>query len=288
LNCSGRIVAPAEILRKKMRLVVAISLLVAVCDSSPVPEYVDGQTTLREVDTQIVGGQKAKAGQFPWQISLKRSGSYGWSHSCGGSILDKNTIVTAAHCVSGMAASGLQVYYGTLKHASGGTAVAVKTVRGHTGYSSSTLKNDIAILKLASDINLSSGNANIGTVGLPAKNSDPASGTTVTVSGWGTTSEGGSIPADLNYVSVPIVARTTCNTNYGSGSIDNGMICAADANGGKDSCQGDSGGPLVTVSGSTGTLVGVVSWGSGCARKGKPGVYTRVGYFTDWIASNRG
>ncbi|KAL5399574.1 hypothetical protein PMIN03_012642 [Paraphaeosphaeria minitans] len=90
----------------------------------------------------------------------------------------------------------------------------------------------------------------------------------------GTTSSGGSIPAALRYVSVPIVARATCQSQYGTSSITTNMVCAAEAAGGKDSCQGDSGGPLITTGSKT--LIGVVSFGNGCALRGYAGVYTRV------------
>lgn len=85
-------------------------------------------------------------------------------------------------------------------------------------------------------------------------------------------------------MSVPVVARATCDSDY-DGEISNNMFCAAVAAGGKDSCSGDSGGPIVDPSG---TLVGVVSWGQGCAERGFPGVYTRLGNYVSFINSNRG
>lgn len=93
--------------------------------------------------------------------------------------------------------------------------------------------------------------------------------------------EGGGASASLYKVDVPIVDRDTCNDAYG-GDITDGMVCAGLEAGGKDACQGDSGGPLTI----DGTLVGVVSWGNGCARPGYYGVYSNVGKFADWIESN--
>ena len=109
---------------------------------------------------------------------------------------------------------------------------------------------------------------------LPASGSDPAAGSSVTVAGWGATSEGGASSSTLRYVDVPVVSRATCQAQYGTSSITNNMICAAETAGGQDSCQGDSGGPLVPTGSKT--LVGVVSFGNGCARRGYAGVYTRV------------
>lgn len=81
-------------------------------------------------------------------------------------------------------------------------------------------------------------------------------------------------------VSVPVTGREACQKEYGSSDITENMFCAGLEEGGKDACQGDSGGPMVDESGS---LVGVVSWGNGCAQKGYSGVYTRVGNFVDWV-----
>lgn len=90
--------------------------------------------------------------------------------------------------------------------------------------------------------------------------------------------EGGSAPTQLYGVEIPIVDRKECNQDY-DGLIEADMICAGIPEGGKDSCQGDSGGPVVI----DGKLVGVVSWGFGCAEPGYPGVYTNVAYFKNWI-----
>ena len=99
----------------------------------------------------------------------------------------------------------------------------------------------------------------------------------------GYTSEGAiSLPKFLRKVTVPIVSRTSCNQAYFNGVTVN-MFCAGYAEGGKDSCQGDSGGPMVNP---YKQLIGVVSWGVGCARPNLPGVYTRVSRYLTWISTN--
>jgi len=109
-----------------------------------------------------------------------------------------------------------------------------------------------------------------------------ANGTMLTVIGWGATREGGSGSDVLLEVDVPVVDQATCNDNY-NGGITEFMICAGYEEGGKDACQGDSGGPLF-YQGADGPLqVGIVSWGSGCARPELPGVYTRISSVADWI-----
>lgn len=106
----------------------------------------------------------------------------------------------------------------------------------------------------------------------------------LTTAGWGRTSEGGSSSDALLKVEVPFVSANKCSASYPN-QITDRMICAGFDEGGKDSCQGDSGGPLVKGNGSSRVLVGVVSWGEGCARPGKYGVYSKVSSVIDWINS---
>ncbi|KAJ4985316.1 trypsin A chain (extracellular trypsin protease) [Stagonosporopsis vannaccii] len=227
----------------------------------------------------IVGGTAASVGDFPFIVSLQRSGS----HFCGGSLLDSRTVVTAAHCTQGQTASTLTVRAGSLNRNSGGTLVRVSSVKIHPSFSSSTLNNDVAIWKLATAIPTSS---TISYATLPASGSDPTSGTTTTVAGWGTTSSGGTSPTALRKVDVPVVSRATCRQNYSVSEITDNMFCAGLSAGGRDSCQGDSGGPIINTS--TRQLIGLVSWGEGCAAPGKPGVYARVGTLLPFITANLG
>ncbi|XP_054709106.1 trypsin-1-like [Uloborus diversus] len=104
-----------------------------------------------------------------------------------------------------------------------------------------------------------------------------------TVTGWGTTSQGGSLSETLRAVDVPIMTDDECRKAY-EDMIEDSMICAGYEEGGKDSCQGDSGGPFVQRSESgVSTLIGIVSWGKGCAQPNNPGVYTETAHFMDWI-----
>jgi len=236
----------------------------------------------------IVGGTTLAAGQAPYLVSVQRPGwSGGWGHSCGGAILDATTIVTAAHCVDGAAPTGVRVSYGSVKHAAG-TIDAVAAVRVIPSYNSRTIANDIAVLKLATPIPLGDGNPDIGTVELPPAGSDPAGGTMVQVAGWGDTREGGSLSATAEAADLPIIDRRTCRQDYGTRDIDNSMVCAGLPAGGQDSCQGDSGGPMVEMVAGRPVLVGIVSWGRGCARANLPGVYARVGALLSWLKANTG
>jgi trypsin len=244
-------------------------LLASAVSAAPTPQD----------SVSIVGGTTAAAGDFPFIVSLQRNGA----HFCGGSLLNSRTVITAAHCTVGQTASSLSIRAGSLNRNSGGTVVRVSSVTVHPNFSSSTLNNDVAIWKLATAIPTSS---TISYAVLPASGSDPASGTTTTVAGWGTLTENGSSPTTLRKVDVPVISRATCRQNYSVAEITDNMFCAGFAAGGKDSCQGDSGGPIVNSA--TRVLIGLVSWGNGCAQAGQPGVYARVGTLLSFINANLG
>jgi len=242
----------------------------AIRDANPSYWY-SHQLEDRNVSTNIVGGRPATNGEIPYIISLRRT-----SHSCGGSILSTRTVITAAHCVSGAQPSALSIRYNTLTHASGGVIVGISSFTIHESYNSGTIDSDIALLFLSDALTL--GQTQAQRIQLVAQGHDPQAGEVNVVSGWGTTSESGSLPAVLQTVDIPTVSRADCNTQYGAGSITQTMYCAGISAGGIDACQGDSGGPYVIG----GLLAGLTSWGYGCARPTHAGVATRVGSFVDW------
>ncbi|GJQ74457.1 hypothetical protein Trydic_g21327 [Trypoxylus dichotomus] len=230
------------------------------------------------LDGRIVGGTSVNIAQFPYQISLL----FNNNHICGAAIVSATWAVSAAHCVVGMTVSNFGVRSGSSIRNSGGNVNSVSRIIAHASYSSSTLDFDIAVLQISGTFAL--GATGVNTIGLPPAGSRPAAGTNSVVSGWGATSEGGSAANQLQAVTVPIVSQAQCRAAYGTSAITDRMICAGFPEGGRDACQGDSGGPLVVGN----TLVGVVSWGRGCARPNFPGVYACVGNLRNWIASNSG
>uniref|UniRef100_A0A1A9ZZU1 Peptidase S1 domain-containing protein n=1 Tax=Glossina pallidipes TaxID=7398 RepID=A0A1A9ZZU1_GLOPL len=249
----------------KWTFVVLFSLLACVF-AATMPKGM-----LPQLDGRIVGGKPTTIEKSPWQVSLQRGGS----HFCGGSFYDKNHIVTAAHCLQGAVSSQIKVRAGSTTWDQGGIVLDVADLKIHEEYSSSLMTNDVAVIRLASSVKYSSTIKNIEL----AKKA-PADGAEASVTGWGTLHSGGaSLPAILQTVNVDIVSREKCaSSSYGYGSqIRPTMICAYTE--GKDSCQGDSGGPLV----SGGRLVGVVSWGYGCAFPNYPGVYADVADLRQWI-----
>jgi len=222
----------------------------------------------RLLNARIVGGTTATASDNPFQVALlNRSVANNYdAQFCGGSLVKANVVVTAGHCVYGKTASQIQVLTGTRSLSSGGTRRNVTSIAIHPSYNDNTLDYDVAVLTLSSSA-----------TGIPLASlasSDPAAGTNLLVTGWGNTSAtGGSYPTALRKATVPMISTTTCNgSSVYNGQITSRMICAGYLAGGIDSCDGDSGGPLARGS----TLVGVVSWGQGCAQRNKPGVYARV------------
>ncbi|XP_059476938.1 trypsin-1-like [Neocloeon triangulifer] len=221
---------------------------------------------------KIVGGSPAAAGEIPWQVSLQYTSGF---HFCGGSIISETYILTAAHCSTGQTPNGVRVITGTLRTAQPGATYNVATININPDYSSSTFTGDIALWEIRGQIAFDA-----NTAAVPLAQGKAADGTPTLVSGWGTTSAGGSASPVLLRVVVPIYNHAQCESDYaGFGGVPQDQICAGVPEGGVDSCQGDSGGPLYF----DGVIHGIVSWGNGCAYAGYPGVYTEVFSWLGWI-----
>lgn len=255
----------------------------------PEPAPTPTPTVEPAVKPPIVGGNEATPGEWPWQVRVLPS-----IYLCGGSLIDPEWVLTAAHCVVDDFGDPYSPAEITLILGEHNTSISepseqlpgVSQVIVHENYNAFTSNNDIALLKLDSPATL---NARVAVVDL-APDSIIAAGTLATVTGWGTLSSGGFPSSTLQEVEVPVISNATCNApDYYNESVTANMLCAGYAQGGKDSCQGDSGGPLVIENGAGGwKLIGVVSWGIGCAGPKQPGVYTRVSKYIGWIQSHTG
>lgn len=240
-----------------------------------------------------VNGVPAPKKSHPWQVSLgvAHIANQHEAHFCGASIIDDQWILTAAHCVRGLEPSDFLI-------AAGATTLGRKNARYnaskviiHPKYDKTSQDNDIALIHLRDRLLTS---ASVRPIRLPRsidEEQNLVQGKYLRVTGWGATREGGSPVSTLMMIDVPYVAREYCNdfSSYSNKVTDN-MLCAGfdDFDGIKDACQGDSGGPMVAgIKGKDPVLVGIVSWGEGCARPGKYGVYSRVAVYTQWIDSCR-
>uniref|UniRef100_A0A8D2D312 trypsin n=1 Tax=Sciurus vulgaris TaxID=55149 RepID=A0A8D2D312_SCIVU len=219
-------------------------------------------------DDKIIGGYTCEKNSLPYQVSL----NVGY-HTCGGSLINAQWVVSAAHCYNPRMQVRLGEHDIDVIEGDEQFIDAAKFIL-HPNYNEDTLNNDIMLIKLNSPATISS---RVSTVSLPK--SSPSAGTQCLISGWGNTvSFGSKFPSLLQCLDAPVLSDTVCNDAY-PGKITNNMFCLGFLEGGKDSCQGDSGGPVVC----NGELQGIVSWGYGCALKGKPGVYTKVYNYVDWI-----
>jgi secreted trypsin-like serine protease len=236
---------------------------------------------------KIIGGKPAAPNEYPWQASLVVSwiADASQAHFCGGSILNNQWIVTAAHCLVGLEAIDVHVVTGSNVLSPGVLRVNAARLITHANYNPQTQDQDIALIELKTPLPLGTTMQQIVPLAPAQEDQVLVVDRLLTVTGWGATSEGGRAVKDLQEVDVPFVAREACNDPLSyNGKITGNMICAGKAVGGQDSCQGDSGGPLVfRPEGGEPRLVGVVSWGEGCARPGKYGVYTRLTQYADWM-----
>ncbi|XP_030067737.1 trypsin-like [Microcaecilia unicolor] len=222
-------------------------------------------------DNRIVGGYEPDPHSQPWIVSLL----YFDEHICGGTLINENWVLTAAHCKM----SHLYIHLGehNIRHSEGTEQFTFATeMYSHRCFNSSNYNNDIMLLKLKSSAVY---NDYIKSISLPIIL--PPVKKECLVCGWGTiTSPTETFPETLQCVSVEITSHDYCQAAYPDKNITENMICAGVPEGEKDSCQGDSGGPLVC----DGVIQGIVSWGYiPCAFPGKPGVYTKVYNYLDWI-----
>ncbi|XP_026077201.1 trypsin II-P29 isoform X1 [Carassius auratus] len=241
------------------------------------------------LSNKIVGGENATAGSWPWQVSIHE---VGFGHNCGGTLINKDWVLTAAHCFQEFNASHILMYFGRLNQSGSNPYETNRTasqIINHPNFNISNVDNDIALVQLSSSVTFSD---HIKPVCLAAAGSVFGAGIESWVTGWGTLqSNGTQIPNTLQQVMVPVVNNSACAKAYEGVniSITSNMICAGLLNqGGKDSCQGDSGGPMVSKNGSLWIQSGVASFGEGCADPKYPGVYSRVSEYQDWIKSYTG
>jgi secreted trypsin-like serine protease len=253
-------------------VLAALTALASIGCSEPI-----GRDDATDSD-EIVGGTEAAVGAWPGTVALY-SGS---QQICGGTLVAKNWVLTAGHCVRPGTPNGgvTKVVIGRHKLSStDGESIPVKKATRHPGFNSSTLDNDLSLLELEAP-----STGKLAKLVAPTSFAALSATEMLTVVGWGTMREGAFSSSDvLRQVDVPIIPSATCKTFSRYDTITENQICAGYPEGGRDSCQGDSGGPIFAKINNETIQVGLVSWGIGCARANAPGVYTKLANYGEWL-----
>jgi trypsin len=295
-----------------MLIQTIVLLCVAACMGVPTSTGPTATPTVSQnnsdfqISTEIVGGFFAQPGQFRFVASIRGGvGSYGaagWQF-CSGAMIAPNLMLTAAHCSAGIPiqqfnpyASDTRVFLGRTDirkstAEEGGFEYRVTRIFNHPNYCDDGVRcnheNDIAVWQLTLTNNPTRARANaIPTIGWNRISQSPFVNQVIVAAGWGATSEQGQVGSNvLKYTTIPIISRSSCSTMTRE-QISQNKLCALynpSRQAPTDTCAGDSGSVIFAYSSGRPVAMGITSYGEGCARQGKPGVYTRVSIYSSWI-----
>ncbi|GMS83605.1 hypothetical protein PENTCL1PPCAC_5780, partial [Pristionchus entomophagus] len=239
-------------------------------DGNPLARVLDDQTHLSMEENRLIGGVETEPHSWPWTVQLVYMGG----HRCGGALIARSFVVTAAHCFARSRLPDRYTVYTGGHTSMSGQEHKVLNISVHPLFNLLWPSSfDVAILKISPEVEMGE---RVQPICLPLI--PPANNKMCVVAGWGLIHENGTRSTILREVHVPIVPFHVCNNfqHYGGRIHTPTMVCAGYSQGRVDSCQGDSGGPLMCEQAGKWELQGVVSWGIGCGRAGHPGVYARI------------
>ncbi|XP_017058185.1 chymotrypsin-2 [Drosophila ficusphila] len=233
---------------------------------------------------RVVNGSDSSVQKYPFVVSLR---SWDGAHSCGGSIISQNFVMTAAHCTNGRSAATLSIQFGVTDiNIAGPNVVGIKKIIQHEDFDPSRQNaNDISLLMVEQAFVFDG--ISVAPVELPAlafavPQSDV--GVQGVLIGWGLNDTYGSVQNTLQEVSLKIYSDEECTIRHMGQTDPRYHICGGVDEGGKGQCSGDSGGPLIY----NGQQVGIVSWSvKPCTVAPYPGVYCKVSQYIDWIKQNQ-
>ncbi|MFT7801235.1 elastase-1-like [Arapaima gigas] len=246
--------------------------------AEPEPRYIEG------VEERVVGGETARPHAWPWQISLQYLSGGSYYHTCGGSLVKRGWVMTAAHCVDRSRTWRVVLGDHDLYVSEGSEqVVGVSQVYIHPNWNPNNVANgyDIALLRLSSEVTL---NSYVQLASLPPSGQILPNNNPCYITGWGLTRTGGQLSPTLKQAYLPIVDYSICSrSDWWGSTVKTTMVCAG---GGSDSgCNGDSGGPLNCQVNGKYSVHGVTSFVSslGCNTVRKPTVFTRVSAYISWL-----